>query len=59
MADSKEADGGSGGVGVGGMDGGVRSKQVVDSAWNEQKVDPAAAGQAAVVIQPVSGRRAR
>jgi len=53
--DGKEAGGGSS-VGV---DGGPRSKQAADSAWNEQKVDPAAAGQAAVVIQQVGGRRAR
>ena len=47
--DSKEA-------GKSGVDAAM-SKQA-DSAWNEQKVDPAG-GQGAVTIQQVSGRRAR
>lgn len=50
--DSKE-DGGRGAEN--GVEAGM-SKQA-DSAWNEQKVDPA--GQDAVMIQEVSGRRAR
>ena len=53
--DGKE-DGSSSGGGGGGVDA-VMNKQA-DSAWNEQKVDPAA-GQGAAVIQQVSGRRTR
>ena len=48
---------GDGGGDEAGVEGGIVGKQA-DSAWNEQKVDPAAA-QGAAVIQQVGGRRTR